>query len=86
MRKYSVAISKRTHAPFSPTYVVTWRASPQKTYGHLLYRWVNLNSKMKHHTFSTEPRIRMDNQERCNKKTLLVKYAPLVFYTFIARL
>jgi len=55
MRKHSVAISKRTHAPFDPTYVVTWRASPQHTHGHLLYQWVNLNSKMKRHTFSTEP-------------------------------
>ena len=56
MRKHSVAISKRTHSPFDPTYVVTWRASPQQTHGHLLYQWVNLNSKMKRHTFSTEPK------------------------------
>ena len=55
MRKHSVAILKRTHAPFAPTYVVTWRASPQNTHGHLLYQWVNLNSNMKHQTFSTEP-------------------------------
>ena len=58
MRKYSVAISKRTHASFAPTYVVTWRVSLQKTYGHLL--WVNLNSKMKLHTFSTEPETTLE--------------------------
>ena len=56
MRKYSVAISKRTHAPFAPPMFVTWRASPQNTHGHLLYQGVNLNSKMKRHTSSTEPK------------------------------
>ena len=55
MRKYSVAISKRTHAPFvPPTYVVHGERLLKKQYKHLLYQWVNLNSKMKRHTFSTE--------------------------------
>ena len=42
MRKHSVAILKRIHAPFALTYVVIWRVSPQKTYGHLLCKRINL--------------------------------------------
>ena len=55
MRKHSVAILKRIHAPFALTYVVTWRVSPQKTYGHLFCKRINLNSKTRRHTFSTQP-------------------------------
>lgn len=66
MRKHSVAILKRTHTPFAPTYVCTWWTSLQKTYGYLLYQGVNLNSKMKSHTFSTEPKDRHDISLREN--------------------
>ena len=58
MRKHSVAISKRTYAPFGHL-CCTWEYL-FKNIRALLNQWVNLNGKMKLHTFSTEPETTLE--------------------------